>query len=152
MEDHMKAIVLATLAVSMAGGTLWAFRPQEKPAHKEEPGHENHVKLNDARRAAAGIEVVPCEKRTLPVLVRTTGTVEVNADRVAHLASRLQGTVLEVSEKGHLGIRVEKGDELSTIHSLEFGKAQTDYLKALALQGLRQKTYDREKDLAERKI
>jgi cobalt-zinc-cadmium efflux system membrane fusion protein len=142
-----------------AGGLVWtAVKPvtqekqEKKDPHHDEPGHEGRVKLNDARRAATGIEVVAASKKTLPELVHTTGTFEVNADRVAHLGSRLSGNILEVSEKGFLGIRVEKGDELAHIHSLEFGKAQTDYLKALAVLGLRQKTYEREKDLADRKI
>jgi cobalt-zinc-cadmium efflux system membrane fusion protein len=152
----MKAYVLVVALASLGSGTVWTLRsPQEKQsheAHKEDHGHKGRIQLNDSRRSAAGIEVVLCGRRSLPEIVRTTGTVEVDADRVAHLASRQAGTVLDVSEKGHLGIRVEKGDELSTIHSLEFGKAQTDYLKVLALQGLRQKTYAREKDLADRKI
>lgn len=151
----MKAFILATALTSLAGGAFWTLRSQEnykQETHKDDHGNEGRIKLNDSRRTAAGIEVVPCGRRTLPEIVRTTGTVEVNADRVAHLTSRLAGTALEVSEKGNLGVRVEKGDDLCTIHSLEFGKAQTDYLKILAVQGLRQKTYDREKDLADRKI
>ncbi len=151
----MKIYILGAAVLVLAGGSLWTLSAQEKEkheGHKDDDARAGRVKLTDARRSAAGIEVVTCGRRTLPELIRTTGTIEVNADRVAHLGSRLAGTILEVSEKGHLGVRIEKGDELAVIHSLEFGKAQTDYLKALSLQNLRQKTHDREKDLADRKI
>lgn len=151
----MKLYFVTAVVVSALGAAAWlgrVGRAQEHDPKHEEHGDEGRVKLNDQRRAAAGIEVVACERRTLPEVVHTTGTIEVNADRVAHLGSRLPGIVLEVTPKGFLGTRVEEGDALAIVHSIDFGKAQMEYRKALQIVDLRQKTFDREKGLYERKV
>jgi cobalt-zinc-cadmium efflux system membrane fusion protein len=116
------------------------------------PSKDGKVEISDEQRSAAGIEVGMCTKHLMPELVRTTGTMEPNADEVAHIGARLPGTAVDVTEKGALGIDVEKGDVLAWVDSLEFGKAQTDFLKARAVLDLREKSRDRERALVERKI
>jgi len=154
----MKLYFVTAILVSAPGAGAWlsaAGRAQEQDPNRAEHGEhgkEGRIELSDQRRAAAGIEVVPCESRTLPEVVHTTGTIEVNADRVAHLGSRLPGIVLEVTPKGFLGTRVEEGDALAIVHSIDFSKAQMEYRKALQVVDLRQKTFDREKELYERKV
>ncbi|MBI3272827.1 MAG: efflux RND transporter periplasmic adaptor subunit [Planctomycetes bacterium] len=122
------------------------------PAESAGVGRNRRLTLTAERRAAAGLEIAACERRTLPQLVHTTGTIEVDADREAHVGARLPGVVLDLAPKGHIGERVAPGDELAYIHSLEFGKIQTEYLRALAMLKLRQKTYDRENELFTRKV
>ncbi len=152
----MKFRMAVAVSLALTGGTLAVSGRQDAGETAAGPPgearREGRVELTDARRAAAGIETAACERLTLPEVVHTTGTLETNADRLAHLGSFLPGFVREVTEKGYLGVRVAKGDELAVIHSLEFGETQTAYLKARAVNDLRQKSHDREKDLFERKI
>ncbi len=139
---------------------LWAriaHRSGDEPDPEATPGAEEapsngKVKLSDAKQAAAGIGVCACQPATLPEELSTTGSVELDADHVAHVGSRLPGIVHEVSPKATLGARVQKGDELLSIDSTEFGRAQIEYVKAIATLSARQKTYAREKELFDQKI
>ncbi len=143
----------------LASVLLWARfgnRPEDAPV-PEEPTTEaappsDRIELTESKRAAAGIEVCPCSRATLPEELTTTGVMEMDADRVAHVGSRLPGIVYEVSPKATLGARVAKGDVLLSIDSTEFGRAQVDFLKAIATLDAREKTYAREKDLFDQKI
>ncbi len=148
--------LVAVAAVRRAEDATGSEKEPAPPAAPESApkagGESGVVRLSDAAREAAGIQTEACGPRTMPELIHTTGTVEVNAERVVHLNSRLPGVALDISEKGRIGARVDKGDDLALVHSLEFGKAQTDHLRAGAVLGLRQKTFDREKDLFDRKI
>ncbi|OHB74957.1 MAG: hypothetical protein A2Z34_07915 [Planctomycetes bacterium RBG_16_59_8] len=150
----MRRSIVASMVVAIVVGTMApAIGLAQEEQHKEN-GHQEDdlIRLTDRRRLAAGIETAACERRTLPILVHTTGVVDVNADRVAHLGSRLPGIVLDVSNKGFLGTLVEENDPLVVVHSLDFGKAQVEYRRTIKVLDLRQKTFDREKDLFERKI
>lgn len=143
--------LLGSLSLLLVGSARGRPEPQDQQAHAA-AAPAGRLSLTDERRTAAGIEVVETTRRTMPELIHTTGTVEINADCVAHLGARLPGFALEVNEKGSLGQRVAEGDPLVVVHSLEFGKAQIEYRKALKMLDLRKKTFDREKDLYDRKI
>lgn len=127
-----------------------SFVPQDD--HDDEEREEGRVTLTDKQRAASGIEVVVCGRRTLPEIIRTTGTVQVNADEVSHLGSPVAGFVEEIKPAGFLGAHVDEGDPLVKISSLEFGKLQTEYRRAMAIRNLREKNHDLEKRLNERRI
>lgn len=119
--------------------------------HREAPG-PGEIKLTDAQKVAGGIEIIQALRRSMPILVRTTGTVEANADRLAHVGSLVEGVVESVAEKGHLGVHVKPGDTLAVLHSVSMGEAQTGFLKSTELLNLAEKNYRREKSLFERKV
>jgi len=143
--------VLGSSSLLLAGSTADPPGSREPSARVAQipPGR---LSLTEEGRAAANIDVFETTRRTLPELIHTTGTVEIDADRVAHLGARLPGFALEVTEKGRLGQQVVEGDALVVVQSLEFGKAQIEYRKALQMLDLRQRTFDRERDLFDRKI
>ncbi len=70
--------------------------------------------------------------------------------RYARVAPRVSGVVREV--KAALGQAVEAGTALAVVESADFGQAKADHLQALAVHDLRRQTYEREKDLFEKKI
>jgi cobalt-zinc-cadmium efflux system membrane fusion protein len=79
-----------------------------------------------------------------------TGAVQLDLTRVVDIAPAGSGRVQEV--RRILGDTVQASDVLVTIQSAEFGQAESDYLEALARRDLARQTYEREKQLHERKI
>lgn len=149
-------IVVMFLSPLVAHGSVAPPHPPPQEEHEDEQHQDSEgpdrIKLTDAQRAAAGIETIPVSRRSMPILVRTTGTVEANADRLAHVGSLVDGVVQSVTEKGDLGVHVEPGDTLAVLHSVQMGEAQTDFLKSMGLLKLAEKNYEREKSLFERKV
>ena len=70
--------------------------------------------------------------------------------RHARVAPRIPGIIKEV--KALLGQEVESGGVLAVLESSELGQAKSDYLQALSVLKLRQKTLDQEKSMLEKKI
>ena len=129
-------------------------RPQEDPASSELDVHEaqddqSHdeevVELSDEKSAAAGIETSAASFQGLPALLSTTGQVDFNQDRVAHVSPRIPGRVHEV--RASLGQRVKQGEVLVSLDSIELGRAKADYLRAKARVQLTRENFDREERL-----
>ena len=151
---RLALILSLVVGIPLIALTPWAVRQEETVGKPDEQHSEDevHIKLTDAGRRAAGIESIAVSRRTMPVLVRATGVVEPNADRLAHVGPFVAGIVESVTEKGHLGVHVKPGETLAVLHSVEMGDAQSNFLKALALVKLTEKTYAREKALYEKKV
>ena len=152
---RLYVIQSAIAGLAFIGLCVTAFSqaaPQQNPpdSHKEDP--PDHIELSSAQRKAAGIEVEPAGRATLPILVRTTGNIEPNADQLAHVAPPSGGIVEKVSEEGHLGVHVEPGTILAVLHSTSVGEAQSAFLKAQSLVTLREKTCAREEELHKKKV
>jgi cobalt-zinc-cadmium efflux system membrane fusion protein len=98
-----------------------------------------------AQLAFHALESVP-----VPEVVRANAETIYPPSRFARVASRLPGAVREV--KVTLGQEVEAGTALAILESAEFGQAKADYLQAAALLRLREKTFEQEKALFEKKI
>lgn len=79
-----------------------------------------------------------------------TGEVAFDDRRVAHVSPRVGGVVREAFVT--LGDRVERGDRLVSMDSLELGRLRSRYLQARARLDLAQKNSDRERRLHERRI
>jgi cobalt-zinc-cadmium efflux system membrane fusion protein len=88
------------------------------------------------RRVAAGLEV--------------TGEVHLNDNTTVHLSPRIPGIIESVQVD--VGARVDAGDLLFTINSVELGRTLADYERSLALAELSRKSYERERSLLERQI
>ncbi len=82
--------------------------------------------------------------------LKTTGEIKLNRSRTVQVSSRISGVVREVIVD--YGTKVEKGDPLLTIDSIELGEATADYLKAKAIMELSRQSYEREKVLYDQKI
>jgi cobalt-zinc-cadmium efflux system membrane fusion protein len=126
---------------------------EEIAAHEGEAAEEQHaeehekglVELKGAKANAAGLETVTVSMGSLPAQLETTGQVDFNQDRLAHVSPRIPGRVHDV--RARLGQRVRKGEVLAVLDSIELGRAKAGYLQAKARQQLTRETFTREEEL-----
>jgi multidrug efflux pump subunit AcrA (membrane-fusion protein) len=96
------------------------------------------IKLPQEQWRASGIQIEPAGEETLDKVLRLTGKISLNQDRVAHIYSMVEGTVDDVSVR--LGQTVKSNDRLALIHSREVGAAKlTLYQARLQLELARAK-------------
>jgi len=113
--------------------------------HEDEGHEEGVVELSAAKVAAAGIETATASLTSLPAVLSTTGQVDFNQDRLAHVSPRIPGRVHDV--RAGLGEQVRRGDVLAMLDSLELGRSKAEYLQAKAREQLKSENYEREKGL-----
>lgn len=120
-------------------------------AHGEgHEGEEGGIHLTQEQIARSGIEVVEAKPGEVSKEVTVMGTVVADADRMAHITTRIPGIVAEVTKK--LGDPVAPGDILAVLQSRELAEAKADYLAALRREGLASTTLRRERDLWRKKV
>src|SRR4029077_2374344 len=78
------------------------------------------------------------------------GTVIPHADRIAHVAVKVSGTVAELRKK--VGDPVAVNEVLAILESREFADAKSEYLAARLTNELQQDLFEREKVLWDKKI
>lgn len=117
--------------------------------HGEEH-EEGHVELTARQFESAGIEVAPVVSSKVSESLMLTGSITGNADTVQHVTPRVSGRVGKVL-KG-LGERVEKGELLCVIDSVELGEAVADYLRDRAMLEAATATLESARALFERRV
>jgi len=129
---------------------------KEGDAHSHK-GHEEHehdeekvVRLNESKRKELGIEVATAQRGSLKTQLALSGTITLNTDRLVHVVSRIPGIVREVRK--NLGDTVRAGEVMAVIDSRELADAKAGYLAAGERVTLTADTFQREKDLWEKKI
>lgn len=132
-----------------------AICPAEAHGHEaetgaDEHGHEVVVKLKDTAIQEFGIQTAVVGGGTIGTQTTLPAEITLNADAVAHVVPRIAGVVQAVS--GNLGDKVKAGQILAVLHSRELSDYKAGYLGANEKLSLAQATYDREKNLWEKKI
>jgi cobalt-zinc-cadmium efflux system membrane fusion protein len=132
------------------------------PAVQEEGGVEHNpgsasadetqglVKLSAEDIEAAGIEVAAVESGTIARRIIVPSTIRPPADRIAHVAARLSGTVAELRKK--VGDPVAADEVLAILESREVANAKSEYLAARVTNELQQEMLNRDTILWERKV
>jgi cobalt-zinc-cadmium efflux system membrane fusion protein len=132
------------------------------PAAQEEGGVEHNpgaasadetqglVKLSAEDIEAAGIEVAAVESGTIARRIIVPSTIRAPADRIAHVAVRLSGTVAELRKK--VGDPVAADEVLAILESREVANAKSEYLAARVTNELQQEMLNRDTILWERKV
>lgn len=125
---------------------------QEGPrdGHQNHEGEEGTVHLTDAQIAKSGIDIIEAKPGDISQEVEVTGTIVPDADRLAHVTTRIPGIVAEVPR--NLGDAVGRGDVLAVLQSRELAEAKAEYLSALRKESLASTTLRREKDLWLKKV
>lgn len=129
--------------------------------HKDEHGEghkdnedEDHepgvVALTEQAMVRMGIQTVKVTPREMPPVINTTGEVDYNQDRLAHVSPRVRGRVHTV--RASLGQTVKRGEVLAVIDSLELGQAKAAYLRAKAQVALAKVHLQREERLLKERI
>jgi membrane fusion protein, heavy metal efflux system len=96
------------------------------------------------------VETIQVAKRKMTTAINITGEIRMNDNAAVHVSPRIPGVIRAVNVD--IGAEVKRDDVLFTVTSIELAQALSDHEKNLALAGLSEKTYLREKLLFEQKI
>jgi membrane fusion protein, heavy metal efflux system len=114
-------------------------RPQNDP---KDTLHARRVQLATEETAQkAGINVDVVRERPMADAISANGEVTFDPARVAHLSSRLQGTVAAVFRQVNDG--VEPGEILALVDAAQVGQAKTQLLNAVVKRELKRSTLER---------
>lgn len=116
----------------------------------DEHGDEGVVELSPEAIDRIGLRTEPLSHRTFASLRTTTGTVGFDEERLAHVAPRVSGRLVEVP--GALGATVAAGEVLATLDSTELGEARAAYLRAQAHHEVALRRHERQLALSEEEI
>ena len=120
--------------------------PPAKAAHAE----EGNLKLSAEDAARAGIKLETVAPRASTASVTVTATIRANQDRVARVAPRIEGRIVQVAAK--LGDSVKARQALATLDSVFIGETQASLLNAQNSQRLAQADFKRAESLAAEEI
>lgn len=119
---------------------------QDQHAEHEHEAHERGVvELSAEAAARAGLRTATVAERVLAGELQTTGEVDFDHDRLAHVSPRITGRVHRVAAM--LGEQVAAGQTLAEIDAIELGQAKAEHLQAKAQEELARTNYERAKGL-----
>ena len=116
----------------------------------DECRYEVGVVKVDPAIAESLIETGSVENIDKATTLKFTGQVQLDRTKAVDVVPTGGGRVEQVEK--FLGDTVEKGDILAVIHSDDLGQAKADFLEIQAALELAETTFNREKDLYEKKI
>jgi len=151
------ALVLVMLAtVGCGGGTspeadlATLVDGGEHEGEHDEHGESSIVRMDTAAIERLGLRIATAGPQELEVTTELPGEVQVNGDRMAHVAPRVGGVVREVHAS--LGDAVTRGKLLAVLESRELADAKAAFLAATERMKLAEATYLREERLWEEKV
>jgi RND family efflux transporter MFP subunit len=156
------ALGLFLAGVGVARLKLWG--PQAVPASKRDRGQsmgrgpaspmvpidkDRAITLPLSIREKIGLQEDPVEFRPIEEVMTCNGMIVSHPDRTVAISPRIEGKI--VSAWGLPGDRVEAGEKLVEIRSLELENLQTDLIQAWNRLGLANSDRDLSRELAARK-
>lgn len=126
------------LALTGMAAPLWLQAAEDEHGHHDAHAHatgevhaeyeEGGVRLTAEQQSMAGIVVEILQPREIAGELRAPGEIQLNAYATSRVAPRIPAQIVERQAK--LGDRVEKGQVLLTLSSVEMAQAQGDLLVA----------------------
>ena len=150
MAASLVVVIGLSLLVAACGGAPPAGEVTDAEVHLDDHGDEGVVHIEGMDLEQLGIEVATAGPGRLAVTAELPGEVQVNGDRMAHVAPRVGGVVREV--KVSLGDLVRKGQLLAVLDSRELADAKATYLAAAERLRMADATFSREERLWKGKI
>ena len=153
--SHARVFFVAGLGLSLILVTGCGGSSQPAPSAVVADDHDEHaeegvihIETEDLDRL--GIELAVAGPGRLVVVAELPGEVQVDGDRMAHVAPRVGGVVREVNAS--LGDTVREGQLLAVVSSRELADAKAAYLAAAERLRMAADTFDREERLWKRKV
>ncbi len=125
-------------------------KKQEDQGQKEPEQHAEEVRLTQTQIELAEIKTVPAAMGRINILMRATGEVAFDQDRIAHVLARASGFVHEV--RAGIGDAVRTGDVMAIVESRELSEVKAGYLAARQRAALAQEKFAREERLWRQKV
>jgi membrane fusion protein, heavy metal efflux system len=151
-------LVVAGLALLLVLGACSCSESRHGTSERGVDGHADHGGTEESRdhedrvveltaEAASRVEIRTAlvEERVLAAELATTGQVDFDQTRLAHVSPRISGRVHHVDAV--LGQDVRAGQKLADIDSIELGQSKAAYLQAKAQEELARKSFDRVRSL-----
>ena len=123
---------------------------EQSDGHGEETHEEGVVELSPEMLQRVSVRSAMAQVRVLPAELLTTGQVDFEQDRLAHVTPRIPGRVEQV--QADLGDRIQRGQTLAVIDSIELGQAKSAYLQSQAQEELARQNFKREEGLFAERI
>ncbi|MBN2447731.1 MAG: efflux RND transporter periplasmic adaptor subunit [Phycisphaerae bacterium] len=136
--------LLSSVAPMPAAGS--DEREREGQMHSD----EQVVELSEAQIAELGVTLAPAGAGQLQHTIALSGEIAVNADRLAHLVTRVPGVAKDVRKT--LGDRVTAGEVMAVVESRELADAKAAYLAARRKLELSEASFRREESLWAKKV
>ena len=154
-----KWIIIGVLLATITGGFYlyrfinlksgWVEKTEKRMAVNKDEKSVG-IKMNARRQKENGVVVAVATRQSFTEVIAATGKVEANADRVAHVSPRISGQI--VSVQASLGDRVNAGQTLLTLKSLEMAEAANRSRLSKTKLALAEANMMRIRTLAEKKI
>lgn len=144
--------VLLSFLVSLYLLSLTSCENRGKTDNEREKTNQtpsNLIQLDSKSKEETNLKTVEVSLKSLTNILQVPGKVQFNENKLAHVGSRVPGRIVKVSS--NLGDKVNEGDPLVVIDSMELGTAESDYLKAKANFLAQEKSYARAKKLLDGK-
>ncbi len=100
------------------------------PVYEGDDADDGVVKLSPGKIQRSGVKSEPVERRTIHVVVRAPGTVQLDERRVSVIAMRAESFVQKVADVT-TGTRVKAGQPLMEIYSSAIAAAAAEYLSTI---------------------
>ncbi|MEI7748000.1 MAG: efflux RND transporter periplasmic adaptor subunit [Chlorobiaceae bacterium] len=154
-----KWIIIGVLLATITGGFYlyrfinlksgWVEKTEKRMAVNKDEKSVG-IKMNARRQKENGVVVAVATRQSFTEVIAATGKVEANADRVAHVSPRISGQI--VSVQASLGDRVNAGQTLLTLKSLEMAEAANRSRLSKTKLALAEANMMRIRTLVEKKI
>jgi membrane fusion protein, heavy metal efflux system len=109
--------------------------------------HTKRIQFASAEAAEkSGVDIAIVVERPIVESISANGEIVYDATRMAHLSSRVAGTLWGVQKQ--VGDHVRKGEVLAVVDAAEVGRAKSEFLQAISQLRLRQKNVERLRPLA----
>ena len=125
-------------------------KPSASAEKKEEEKGPGVVTLSPEKQKASGIEVQNVVSESLSTPLSATAVIELNADKVSKVSSRVTGKIARVTVSQ--GDRVKAGQALAYLDTVELDQTCSEYLKAKSRRELALSNLKREETLFEKKV
>jgi cobalt-zinc-cadmium efflux system membrane fusion protein len=149
------ALLLPDHIISKLTGVSGHAEHGEKGAHGHghgagEESEEDALRLTTEQIEQSGITLGEAMEGALVHTTTFPGTVTINPDRIAIVAAKAPGVVVDLRKR--LGDTVTKGELLAVLESREIAEVKGEWLAAQRSEALARTTFEREKNLFEKKI
>lgn len=122
----------------------------ETHANPQEEQHTEEVHLSDKQRQSLGIKVETLEAGSATSTIARPASITYDLDRIAKVGPRIEAKVVKVLKD--LGERVNEGEAIALMSSVELGKVKADYIRLKARLKAEQARYKREQSLYDQEI
>lgn len=122
-----------------------AVAPAESAKSEDEHKEEGSLKLSEEDAQRAGVKLETLAAQSFADSVTVTATVQPNQDRIARIAPRIEGRIVQVSTS--LGDTVKPGQVLAVLDSVALGEAQSALLRAQSAHRVAQSDFKRAESL-----